>query len=56
MKWIAFEARLTIGNLVNTSFLKMGTLDMKSVTAAAPAPPQMASAGAHLKTADGVLV
>lgn len=49
-------AQRTIGSLVKTSALKMGTLDMNSVTAAAPAPPQIASAGAHLNAADGVLL
>ncbi len=40
---------------MRTSFLKMGTDDMKSMTAPAPAPPHTASEGAHLKSAVGVL-
>ena len=46
---------LTTGILRRTSFLKRGTLLMKSMTAPAPAPPQRAREGAHLKTAVGVL-
>lgn len=41
---------------MRTSFLKMGTEDMKSITAPAPAPPHMASDGTHLKAAVGVLL
>lgn len=47
---------LTTGSLIKTSFLKSGTLDMKSITAPAPAPPHSASVGAHLKAAVGVLL
>lgn len=46
---------LTTGSLIKTSFLKMGTLDMKSMTAPAPAPPHMARVGTHLKVAPRVL-
>lgn len=53
---VRVEARLTTGSLIRMSFLKSGTLDMKSITAPAPAPPQSAKDGAHLNTAAGVLV